>query len=78
MLKAVHLKSFSSKSIKMKIFILQVDNKIADTAEVTEEKKIKYRMSLLKSSAVKWAANYVMNTEEDTFQTYINFKVQFL
>ena len=39
-LKAIHLKSFSDGVIKIKIFILQINNKIADAAEVTEEKKI--------------------------------------
>ena len=52
-LKAVYLKPFSSKSVKTKIFILQVNNKIADAAEASEERKIKYNISLLRGSAVK-------------------------
>ena len=47
MLKAAHSESFSDELIKMRIFILQVDNKITDTAEASEERKIKYKMSLL-------------------------------
>ena len=46
-LKAVHLNSFSSESLKVKMFIIQVDNKIADAAEVTEDQKIRYTMLLL-------------------------------
>ena len=67
MLKAAHSESFSSGLIKAKIFILQVDNKIADAAETTEGRKIRYRMSLLRGSAAEWIVNYVMNTGEDTF-----------
>ena len=77
-LKAAHPEPFSGGSVKAKIFILQVDNKIADAAGASEGRKIRYAMSLLRGSAAEWAANYVTNTGEDTFQTYINFKAQFL
>ena len=73
-LKAAHSEPFSGRSVKAKIFILQVDNKIADAAEASEGRKIRYEMSLLRESAVEWAVNYIINTEEDTFQIYINFK----
>ena len=78
MLKAVHLESFSSRLIKAKIFILQVNNKITDAAEASKKRKIRYEMSLLRGPTAEWAANYVINTEEDIFQTYANFKAQFL
>ena len=48
MLKAAHSEPFSGKSVKAKIFILQVNNKIADAAEASEERKIRYEMSLLR------------------------------
>ena len=78
MLKIVHLEPFSDESVKVKIFILQINNKIADAAGASEERKIYYKMSLLWGSAAEWTANYVTNTEEDTFQIYTNFKLQFL
>ena len=36
-LKAVHSDSFSSGSLKAKMFIIQVNNKIADAVRATEE-----------------------------------------
>ena len=45
--KAVYPDSFSSESLKIKMFIIQVDNKIADAAETTEGQKIRYTMLLL-------------------------------
>ena len=77
-LKAAHPEPFSDELMKAKIFILQVDNKITDAAGTSEKRKIRYRMSLLRRPAAEWAANYVINTEKDTFQIYINFKAQFL
>ena len=47
MLKAVHSESFSSKLVKAKIFILQINNKIVNAAGASEERKIHYEMSLL-------------------------------
>ena len=46
-LKIAHSESFSNKLIKAKIFILQINNKIADAAEASEERKIHYEISLL-------------------------------
>ena len=77
-LKAVHFEPFSGGAMKARIFILQVDNKIADAVGASEGRKIWYSMSLLRGSAVKWTVNYVTNTGEDMFQTYTNFKAQFL
>ena len=39
-LKAVHPNSFNSGLLKAKMFIIQVDNKIADAAGATERRKI--------------------------------------
>ena len=77
-LKAAHPEPFSDESVKTKIFILQVNNKITDTAEASEGRKIRYDISLLREPAVKWTVNYIINTEENIFQIYVNFKVQFL
>ena len=52
-LKAAHSESFSGKSVKAKIFILQIDNKIADAAGVIKERKIRYKISLLKESVAE-------------------------
>ena len=53
MLKTIYLKSFSGKLMRAKNFILQVDNKIADAAEVSKRRKIRYKMSLLKDSVTE-------------------------
>ena len=52
-LKAVYSESFSDRTVKVKIFILQVDNKITNAVEASEERKIKYKMSLLKNPAAE-------------------------
>ena len=64
--------------MKAKIFILQVDNKIADAAGATEGRKTRYAMSLLRGPAAEWAANYMTNLGDITFQTYFEFKTKFL
>ena len=48
--KAVHSEPFSNRLIKVKIFILQINNKIINAAEASEKRKIRYKMSLLKES----------------------------
>ena len=67
MLKTVHLEPFSGGLMKAKIFILQVNNKIADAAEASEERKIRYKILLLRRLTAEWTANYIMNMREDTF-----------
>ena len=78
MLKAAHSEPFSGGLMKVRIFILQVDNKIVDAAGAFKGRKIRYEMSLLRGPAAEWAANYIISTGKDTFQTYVNFKAQFL
>ena len=46
-LKAIYSDSFSSKSLKVKMFIIQINNKIADTVRAIKDHKIKYVMLLL-------------------------------
>ena len=46
-LKIIHSESFSSKLLKARLFILQINNKIINAAEATKERKIKYAISLL-------------------------------
>ena len=52
-LKMVHPDSFRGGTIKTRIFILQVDNKITDVTRVSEEKKIRYVMLLLREITTK-------------------------
>ena len=51
--KVVHPNSFRKGTIKIRIFILQIDNKITDTTGTFEERKIRYVMSLLKKMTTK-------------------------
>ena len=53
MLKTAHLKPFSDESVMAKIFILLVDNKIADAVEASENRKIRYEMSLFRGSVAE-------------------------
>ena len=46
-LKAAHSEPFSGELMKVRIFILQMDNKITDAAGASEGRKIKYEMSLV-------------------------------
>ena len=52
-LKAVYSEPFSSRSVKTKIFILQIDNKITNAAGITEKRKIRYKISLLRKPAAE-------------------------
>ena len=47
-LKTIHPDPFRRETIKTRIFILQIDNKITNTTETFERKKICYIMSLLR------------------------------
>ena len=47
-LKTVHPNPFKEETTKTRIFILQVDNKIADAARTSKERKIRYVMLLLR------------------------------
>ena len=77
-LKAAHPDPFRGGTIKARIFILQVDNKIADAAGASEERKIRYAMSLLREVATEWAATHTDQYGETTFDTYQKFKKAFL
>ena len=47
-LKTTHPDLFRKGTIKIRIFILQIDNKIIDATGTFEERKIRYIMSLLR------------------------------
>ena len=52
-LKIIHSNSFRKETIKTRIFILQIDNKITNTTGTFEERKIRYTMSLLREMTTK-------------------------
>ena len=52
-LKIVHSNLFRKETIKTRIFILQVDNKITNVIRTFEERKIRYIMSLLREMTTK-------------------------
>jgi hypothetical protein len=52
-LKAAHLDPFSGGAVRARIFIQQVDNKIADAAGASDGRKIRYAVSLLRGQAAK-------------------------
>ena len=77
-LKAVHPDPFNSESLRAKMFIIQMNNKIADAAEAMNEQKIQYAMLLLRDPALKWTATFINNNREITFGSYLLFKQKFL
>ena len=77
-LKAAHLDPFYGGNLKAKIFLQQVDNKIADAAGASEGRRIRYMISLLRESAAKWAATYMDNKRYTTFTKYGDLKRKFL
>ena len=75
--KTAYSESFSGRVMKTRIFILQIDNKIADAADASEKQKIQYSMSLLRGSAAEWTANYVISSKKEIFQIYITLRHNF-
>ena len=52
-LKAAHLDLFYRGNLKAKIFMQQIDNKIADAVGASERQQIRYMISLLRGSAAE-------------------------
>ena len=77
-LKAAHPDPFYGGNLKAKIFLQQVDNKIADVAGASEGQWIRYMISLLRGSAAEWAATYMDNKEYTTFTKYRDLRRKFL
>ena len=77
-LKAAHLDPFYGRNLKAKIFLQQVDNKIANAARASEEQRIRYMISLLRKPAAEWAATYMDNKRYTTFKRYGDLKRKFL
>ena len=77
-LKAIHSNSFKRETIKTRIFILQIDNKITDVTRTFEKRKIRYVVSLLRKVTTKWTTIYIDQYEKIIFDTYQKFKKIFL
>ena len=69
-LKTIYSDLFREETIKTRIFILQIDNKIIDVTRTFEERKIRYVMSLLRKVTTKWTTTYTNQYEETIFDTY--------
>ena len=67
-LKAAHPNPFYGRNLKAKIFLQQVDNKIADAAGASEGQQIRCMISLLREPAAEWAATYMDNKGYTTFK----------
>ena len=52
-LKTIHSNSFRTETVKTRIFILQIDNKITNVVKTFEKRKIRYIMSLLRKVTTK-------------------------
>ena len=77
-LKAAHPDPFYGKNLKAKIFLQQVDNKIADAAGASEEQQIRYMISRLRGPAAEWAATYMDIKGYTTFKRYEDLRRKFL
>ena len=77
-LKAAHPDQFNGGNLKAKIFLQQVDNKIADAAGAFEGQRIRYMISLLRGSAAEWAATYMDDKRYTTFTKYGDLRRKFL
>ena len=76
-LKAAQLDPFYGGNLKAKIFLQQVDIKIADAAGASERRRVRYMISLLRGSAAEWAATYMDNKEYTTFTKYGDLRRKF-
>ena len=77
-LKAAHPDPFYGGNLKAKIFLQQVDNKIANAAVASEGRQIRYMISLLRGPAAEWAATYMDNKGYTTFKRYGDLRKKFL
>ena len=77
-LKAAHLDPFYGENLTAKIFLQQVDNKIANAAGASERQQIRYMIFLLRGSAAEWAATYMDNKGYTTFTKYGDLRRKFL
>ena len=77
-LKAAHLDPFYGGNLKAKIFLQQVDNKIADAVGASEGWRIRYMISHLRGLAAEWAATYMDNKRYTTFTKYGDLRRKFL
>ena len=77
-LKAAHPDPFSGGSMKTRIFIQQVDNKIADATGTSNGRQIRYTTSLFRGTATEWTTIHTDANEMNTFVTFRDFKNVFL
>jgi Retrotransposon gag protein len=77
-LKAAHPDPFSGGAVRARIFIQQVDNKIADAAGASDGRKIRYAVSLLRGQAAEWASTHTDDEGYSTFQLYTDFRKDFM
>ena len=77
-LKAAHPDPFYGENLKAKIFLQQVDNKIANAARASEKQRIRYIISPLRGPVAEWAATYMNNKRYTTFKRYGDLRRKFL
>ena len=66
----IHSDSFRKETIKTRIFILQVNNKITNAIKTFKKRKIRYVMFLLRKIITKWTTIYTNQYKKTTFNTY--------
>lgn len=78
MLKTAYLDPFSDGALKVRIFIQQMDNKIADASLATDTRKIRYATSLLRRTVAERAIIHANKKGHTTFLMYKEFRESFL
>ena len=68
--KTTYSDSFRKETIKTRIFILQINNKIIDITKTFEKRKIRYVILLLREVTTKWTIAHIDQYKETTFNTY--------
>ena len=77
-LKTTHPDSFLEETVKTKVFLQQVDNKIEDATGTSDGRMIRYVTSLLRGTATEWSATNTDESGRTTFRTYKEFRTAFL
>ena len=77
-LKTAHSDPFSRGTVKTKVFIQQVDNKIEDVTGASDGRMIRYATSLLRETTTEWSTTNTDESGRITFRTYEEFRTTFL
>ena len=76
--KTAHSDPFSGGTMKTKVFLQQIDNKIEDAIGTSNDRMIRYVTSLLRETTAEWSVTNTDESRQTTFRTYEEFRTAFL